>query len=621
MSVSRDFLAQCPPLDRMPPEVSAAIAAAGEVRRVRRGEEIFAAGARNTDVHLVRHGAVELRESDGALRSRLGEGEFFGRRSATAHEPTAYRATALEDTVLYRFPAAILAQLAADVPEVQAAFAGSAQRLQHAMTRTGIVDAVGVPTAARTRDLVTRAVVHVEPGATVREAAMAMSARDTSLACVSAGGELLGVVTDHDLRTRVVAAGRDLRTPVGQVMTPQPCTIAADRSGYEAMVVMLENDIRHLPVTDGGRVIGIVSAADLFRDHHSMAAISLAGRVAQAESIIELSTMMSGLPELQGALLRAELPPLQVTHVLTSIVDACTRRLLALAERRLGTPPCGYVWLAVGVQARGEWSVGAGQASALVLEELDPGDEFALADAEQYFSELARRVTSGLEVCGIEQRDGPLAVNPRWRQPIGPWREYLQRWIDEADREELREVSALLDLRALHGDEDLAEELLAQLRSRLRRPGALVRALAANAVQIAPPLGFFRTFVLSRDGEGQKVLDIARGGIDPVVDIARVYGLAAGSIDPASPRRLEAAQRAGLLPPATARDLDNALTLLCEIRLRHRQARRERGLILTDELTPEAMTAFDRGHLKEAFAVVRSAQTQMRQAAESGALG
>src|SRR5690606_1221813 len=173
--------------------------------------------------------------------------------------------------------------------------------------------------SAPARDLVTRAAVHVAPTASVREAAIAMSAQDTSLACVSAGEELVGVVTDRDLRTRVLARGLDLATPVEAVMTPDPCTVEAGTTGFEAMLCMVENDIRHLPVREDGRIIGIVSAADLFRDQHSHDAVRFSRRIAQAATIGELATIMGALPELQESLLAARLPPGLVGRVVTSV--------------------------------------------------------------------------------------------------------------------------------------------------------------------------------------------------------------------------------------------------------------------------------------------------------------
>ncbi|MFC0672461.1 putative nucleotidyltransferase substrate binding domain-containing protein [Brachybacterium hainanense] len=608
-----DFVSSCHPLDRMPPSVSYALAAAADTVVVPEGTVVFADGDLNDLVHLVRSGAVEQRESDGSLRARLGEGDFFGRRSATSGTRTGYSATAIEDTVLHRFPIGIFDELVAEVPDVREAFAGAEVRLQHALRSTGAITAMGTVTGSPVRDLVARPAVRIGPGSTVQEAAAAMTAAGTSLACVQQGEELVGVVTDRDLRARVLAQGCGLDTLVAQVMTPDPCTILGSRSAFEAMIVMVENDVRHLPVREGGMILGVVSATDLFRDHHSVQPIDLARRVSEASTIGELATTMSELPQLQAALLLAEQSPEEVAHVVTSIVDACTSRLLVLAEERLGPPPSRYVWMAAGAQARRGLTVGSPQSSVLVREDLDLGDEFALADAEQYFSELARRVNNGLEVCGIEQNGHGLTTTfPRWRQPLSQWREYYERWIVDPDAEELRAVTDLLDVRPVHGDAGLAEEIEGILRDLLRRPVPLLRALTSNALRTSPPLGFFRTFVLSRDGEGQKVLDIESGGIGPILDIARIYALAAGSLAPESFARLEAAQEAGLMTPAAARDLLNALTLMAGVRLRHRQERRESALAMNDDLAPDAMTGYERGHLKDAFTIVRDAQTELR---------
>jgi len=618
-----DVISRAHPLDRLPPSVSYAIATASDLCFVPRGEQVFAIGDLNTDVFLVRTGAVEQREGDGALRARLGEGEFFGRQSAISGRPTEYTAVALEDALVLRFPATVLEEQAVLVPEVRDAFAGKEEeRLQHALTSTGAIEAIGMPTSAPARELITRAAVLLAPSATVREAAIAMSRQRTSMACVVEEGRLVGVLTDHDMRERVIAEGRDPGQAVSAVMTPQPLTVDGDASGFETMIMMVENDIRHVPVREAGEILGVVSAADLFRDHHSMNAIGLAGRLSRAASPAELAELMRALPDLQSALIRAELPPRQVTHVLTSIVDTCTRRLLQLAEQDLGEPPCRYVWLALGSQARCEVTIGSDQDNALLFEDMGMIDDVERADGEQYFAELARRVTGGLEACGIPICSGGfMATNPAWRQPISQWREYYEQWIAEPELEALLNATVFLDVRPVHGDESLSAELAEHLRHLLRSPVRFLRALTANALRSSPPLGFFRTFVLSRDGEGQKVLDIKRRGISPIIDIARIHAMSAGSITANTYDRLEAAQQAGRISATSADDLRNALVLISGVRLRHQNARRERGFAPNNDLAPDALTAYEQGHLKEAFTIVRSAQAVLRQASEAGAIG
>ena len=99
--------------------------------------------------------------------------------------------------------------------------------------------------------------------ASVFEIARLMLEHDVGATLVVEDGSLLGIFTERDALFRVLAEGRDPRAvSVGEVMTPQPVTVGPEVSFGYAMVLMHERGFRHLPIVEGGRVIGIVSARD-----------------------------------------------------------------------------------------------------------------------------------------------------------------------------------------------------------------------------------------------------------------------------------------------------------------------------------------------------------------------
>ena len=79
------------------------------------------------------------------------------------------------------------------------------------------------------------------------------------------GDRLVGIVTERDMTVRVVAAGLDAdTTPVGEVMTTDPDTLAPNDTASDAIRMMKSRNYRHLPVVDGGTVVGMVSVRDLY---------------------------------------------------------------------------------------------------------------------------------------------------------------------------------------------------------------------------------------------------------------------------------------------------------------------------------------------------------------------
>jgi len=109
------------------------------------------------------------------------------------------------------------------------------------------------------RDLLT-----VAPDVPLQEVAKRMVSRDVGAALVTDGGRLVGIVTERDI-LRAVAAGLHEETLVRDFMTSDPETMEPDESTQHAAVLMIHGGFRHLPITDGEEVIGVLSIRDLMR--------------------------------------------------------------------------------------------------------------------------------------------------------------------------------------------------------------------------------------------------------------------------------------------------------------------------------------------------------------------
>ena len=98
------------------------------------------------------------------------------------------------------------------------------------------------------------------PSSTVAKAAKRMTKRKVGAILVVEDDRLVGIFTERDAVFRVIAEDRDPGTRLSEVMTPSPKTITPDKSFGYALLLMHENGFRHLPVTENGKLLGIVSA-------------------------------------------------------------------------------------------------------------------------------------------------------------------------------------------------------------------------------------------------------------------------------------------------------------------------------------------------------------------------
>lgn len=607
LSEVADFLAEHAPFDALPGSVRRALPARMTVRYHRRGTSLMAVGVDSHELVIVRSGAIEIRDADGGLVDRGAEGATAGSTTLVGSNPSRFDVVAIEDTLALHLPGEVFHQLSEAHPDFADHFdAERADRLRAAATSvaTNAADEAILRTSAR--ELLRREPVTVRDDVTIAQAARVMTDEGVSCLVVVNDGGVAGILTDRDLRRRVVATGADAAGAVTSVMTADPVVAPADSSAIELLVTMTERTIHHLPVVEGGRLLGVVTTTDLMRLER-VNIVHVVGDIAKQPDVAGLVAMASRLPRLVEQLVGQDVSADDITRLVTTVGDAIERRLIALAEEDLASeghgPAPRYCWMVLGSRARHEQALGADQDHAVIIADDAPDG------AEDYIGALAQRVVAGLEACGYPRCEGDvMATNPRWRQRLTGWRREFRQWIHEPVADAVLAASIFFDSRALVGDELLHTRLVEDVATWAPQ-GLNFRAhLAAQAAANEPPLGFFRGFVLARAGEHKDTLDLKRGGVGVLVDLARVHALGAGLVSVNTRSRLLAAGRAGEISAGTAASLVDALEFISHVRLAHQSRQAAAGTHPDSRLRPSELTAFEQRSLREAFHVVREAQ-------------
>lgn len=603
----RDFLGAHHPFDLLPPPVLGETACAIEIAYVRKGEEIVGPGSRVEHLYVVRSGAVESHSRIGELLARLGEGECFGVRALLRGGAAVTRTAAIEDSLLYLLPAERFDALRRAHPAFAyffAAFDGGPLGASLGGAGKGF-DLLSRPVG----DLIRRPPVTVPMGATIRNTAAVMRDERVSAALIVSDAGLVGIVTDRDLRSKVVAGGLPPETPAAAVMSPAPMQAEAQDLAFQALLTMSRHDIHHLPVNDKGRLVGCLTASSLI-DAQASSPLYLAHAIHEADDVAALAALTARVPQVVDALTQAGATAHGVGEIVTAITDAVTHTLIKLAEAELGPPPLPYAWMAAGSQGRQEQTALSDQDNCLILD-----DRYAEAEHGAYFAAFADFVTDGLNACGYVFCPGEMmARTPRWRQPLAAWRRDFSRWIEEPEPKALMLSCIFFDLRLIAGSAALWESLQREILDKSRKNHIFLAHMASNAMQHEPPIGFFRNFVLVYGGGMDMTFDLKHNGVVPIVDLARIYALSAG-IDAVNTRdRLDGAVDARALSRQGAMDLKDALEFIGLTRLRH-QARQVREHRRPDNLlSPRELSSFERGNLKSAFQVVKDMQASMASA-------
>jgi CBS domain-containing protein len=537
-------------------------------------------------IWMVRRGSIEL--SDGKrLLDLLHEGELFGDPAVLSSLAPGTVAVAHEDSLCYALPAS---ELGLELGRPIGSSLGPAD------AGRGAAEAAQRPA----RDLIAGKPVLCEPGTTVREAARQMVATGSDSILVQAGGELLGIVTDRDLRA-VVARGRSSDSPVETVMSSPVITAAPDATGAEVMTAMLDHDVRHLPVSAGREgVLGVIDAGGLLAAEAD-APFVLRRAIAHATDREELRSEAQRLLTTTVAMHRAGLPHSHLSRVISIVSDALVGRMIELAVADQGLPPSAFAWLTLGSHGRRE---------PVPSSDIDSGMSWKEGDAGPYMREVASDVAGCIEAVGWRlDPHGVTAGGQFGASAIGDWRRAIDTWLTRpSDERVLIALSILLDGRVSYGDSEL--DPTAMLRATEDRP-ALMSWLLRLALASKPPTGFFHDLVVESSGEHRGTLDIKRGGLLPIVDLARYLGTRAGAAGTATTERLRAAAEAGVIEGLQASVLEEAFDLFASLRLGHQVEQIEEGARPDDHLDPRRLTPLTRRNLRAAFREVGAIQKSL----------
>lgn len=606
-----EFIAQSLPFDLLEPaELDRAVNAL-RVSYHPHGER-FEGASEPPGLRILRSGAVDLRDSNNKLLDRLGEGENFHIGNLNAGDDTVV-ATVIEDALLYLLPDEAYRDLRASNRAFDRYF--SRQRSRRLRRAARYIPEAN-PLLSPLRETMSTDLLCLPPEAPVQAVAAAMAERRVSSAFISergpGGDQLLGIVTDRDLRTRCLAAGLPASTAVREIMTPDPEGIGPEDTIFNATLLMTQRGYHHLPVLDAGRLVGVITTSDLILARRNDP-VYLVQHLSRQDSVDGMVELLASLPDQLQQWVSAGMRAEQVSRLLTAISDAVTIRMIQLAEEEHGPAPGPWAWLGFGSQARGEQLLGADQDNGIVIDDSVPAAE------RGWYGAVAKAVCDGLAACGYKYCPGGImATTDEWCQPLATWQDTVAGWTRTPTPAAVMRVSIFFDLRAVYGEESLCTRLQQVMLERASSNTIFLAALAANALASTPPLGIFRRFVVDRDGEHRDSLDLKKRGVLPITEIVRLHALAHKVTAVNTNERLEALAAARHLTIGDSRNLADALHCIQQQRIRHQCEEMAAGEPVDNFLNPRKLPRLAREQLRDAFTIIDEAQGAVRQTYRAG---
>ena len=611
------FLAQHPPFDDLPSTALNELAQQVEVAYFRAQTEILHLGQDIADLYVIRSGSVEMYRRNGELDNRLATAGIFGQMGLLMNRKVRFPATALEDTLLY----CINVDLFNRYCDQFDSFADYFETDGNVRLHQAIVDQADSNdlTTAKVKSLLHRDVVTVDTTTTVQNVAKLMTEEAVSSVLVTDinkpinddpeedDGQVVGIITDRDIRSKVVAQGVSFDTQVQHVMSTNLVLLDANSYVFEAILAMLRDNLHHLPVVQKRRPIGVISLSDILRYESQSSLLLVRGILAQ-QSVDDLAHYARQLPNVFVRMVNEDANSHMIGTAMAVIGRTFKQRLLGLAEDKYGPPPVSYCFIALGSMGRDEQLIVTDQDNALILD-----DSFDHQKHNAYFQNLADFVCDGLARCGYTYCDGEIMASfKKWRKTRAEWFEQFSDWIAQPKPQALLNSSIFFDLDGVWGKTKWADELKIFIAKQSKKNRLFLANMAANARNRTAPLGFFKGFVMEHNGQHKRSMNLKRRGTAPLSDVIRVHALAIGSRKQNSFERLEDIIAAKRLPPGKAQDLRDALEYVAMIRIRHQAWQIEQGEEPDNDLDPDSLSSFEQRNLKEAFAILEKAQNYLK---------
>lgn len=449
------------------------------------------------------------------------------------------------------------------------------------------------------------------PDDTAQAAAQKMAKyRIGSLVVRNAASKVEGIITDKDLRAKLVSKGLGADEPVSSIMTSPVKTISSQEVCFDALFSMLKNRIHHLGVERGGEIVSVITSHDILL-LQGASPIFLFREIAAQTRIEGLYPIPKSFPPIVRRLMADGAKASNINRVITVLNDQILDRILSLLIEEMGTPPVPFCWLVMGSEGRKEQTFSTDQDNAIIFEIPDGFAEEKAARA--YFLDFAERAVKHLAACGYALCNGDImASNPKWNLSLPEWQQLFDHWIFSPDPEELLHSTIFFDFRAAFGKMELAHALRQHLVRRAEREKVFIHHLAKDCLATRPPLSFFKHFVLEKEGKNKGLIDLKGKGLIPFVDFARVMCLDHGMIATNTLERIKSLEENNAIPENLALKIKAAYETQMELRLFHQLKRIQDGQQPDNYLKPSELSEMERHTLKDAFLVIGEMQSFLK---------
>ncbi len=416
-----------------------------------------------------------------------------------------------------------------------------------------------------------------------------------------------GIITEKDLVTKVITNNLNPNTIYAKdIINSSFFTISQESFLYQALLIMVKNNVKHIIVLQEEKLVGIVTMRDLVKSR-STGALTIVNSIESNDNIDGLMKAVKEIDKVFDALISEKASALEICELITEFYDRLTRKIIKISELELieegfGPPPTNYSWINMGSSGRKEQFVKTDQDNGIIYEDVAKEKD---EEVKKYFLLLGEKVVEGLYRCGFEKCKGEvMANNEKWSHSFKKWREITLNWISEPNPDNVRLMTIFLDFRHIYGKKSLCDLLKNYVTRNYQKNHVALQYLAKDDLQHRAPLGFFKQIITEKNKDHKNMVNLKSSACVHIVDCLRVLSLREGIIQTPTFIRLKELTARNVFSFDDSEMLETAYETLMIFRIRENIKKIKKGQHPDNYINPNLLSKRERTLLRESFLTV-----------------
>lgn len=531
-------------------------------------------------LYIILKGAVVQKDSEGRDINFYGEKDSFDYQQIYSKSENNF--FTVEESVFYRIPRGLIKEIATENPDFSAYITKTTkEKLSSLASENPYL-------FARIKDIPIAQPLVVDSSTSIWQAVDQMT-KGSTLSILVKFEDGYGIVTDSDLRRKVILERRNIDSPISEIANRNIISVKDTDFLFDAIITMMKHNIKRVVVkNDKDEIVGVLNEVDILTQYSNQPHF-IAIKIERAKTIQELKTISSSFVNTVRILHKEGIRTRHIMKLVSEINQKMFAKLFdLLAPDSLKQNCCLIV---MGSEGREEQILKTDQDNGLIIK-----DGFDSSDIEKF----AKEFNLALKELGYPDCKGNVMVtNPFWRKSLSKFKEDVFNYINNISAENMLNLAILVDLKPISGDETLAEDLISFIFEHISDNKTFLSWFALPVIQFKTPLNIFGGF----DTEKGKI-DIKKGGIFPIVHGVRAMAVENRITKTNTFERIKELKNREIFKDAFSRELIETLEFLLTLRLKERLKKLELKQQPDDYVDINTLSNLEKDLLKESFKVV-----------------